>query len=125
MQTKTKKRTSKKQSAGLGDTIAKITEATGIEALAKFIAGEDCGCDKRKELLNKIFPYKKANCLSEDDFNYLDDFFKNLKNTISIAQQRELTAIYKNVFNIQLQQTSCDSCWRDSISELRKIYNEY
>jgi len=109
MQTKTKKRTSKKQSAGLGDTIAKITEATGIEALAKFIAGEDCGCDKRKELLNKIFPYKKANCLSEDDFNYLDDFFKNLKNTISIAQQRELTAIYKNVFNIQLQQTSSRS----------------
>jgi hypothetical protein len=125
MQTKTKKRTPKKQPAGLGDTIAKITEATGIEALAKFIAGEDCGCDKRKELLNKIFPYKKANCLSEDDFNYLDDFFKNLKNTISISQQRELTAIYKNVFNINLQQTSCDSCWRDSISELRKIYNEY
>jgi hypothetical protein len=125
MQTKTKKRTPKKQSSGLGDTIAKITEATGIEALTKFIAGDDCGCDKRKELLNKIFPYKKANCLSEDDFNYLDDFFKNLKNTISIAQQRELTAIYKNIFNIQLQQTSCDSCWRDSISELRKIYNEY
>jgi hypothetical protein len=125
MQTKTKKRTSKKQSAGLGDTIAKITEATGIDALAKFIAGEDCGCDKRKELLNKIFPYKKVNCLSEDDFNYLDNFFKNLKNTVSIIQQRELTDIYKNIFNMQLEPTNCESCWRDTIAELRKIYNEY
>jgi hypothetical protein len=33
------------KSKGLGDTIAKITEATGIDKAVKFIAGEDCGCD--------------------------------------------------------------------------------
>ena len=38
-----------KKSKGLGDTIAKITEATGIDKLVKFVAGEDCGCDERKE----------------------------------------------------------------------------
>ncbi len=37
------------KSKGLGDTIAKITEATGIDKLVKFVAGEDCGCDERKE----------------------------------------------------------------------------
>ena len=33
------------KSQGLGDTIEKITVMTGIKKVAKFIAGEDCGCD--------------------------------------------------------------------------------
>ena len=39
----------------LGDTIAKITEATGIKSVVKFIAGDDCGCDERQEYLNRCF----------------------------------------------------------------------
>ena len=54
-----------KASEGLGDTIAKITKATGIDKAVKFIAGEDCGCDRRKEVLNKLFPYNRPNCLTE------------------------------------------------------------
>jgi hypothetical protein len=50
-------------SEGLGDTIEKVTEATGIKKLVKFIAGDDCGCDDRKEKLNKLFPYNKPECL--------------------------------------------------------------
>ena len=44
-----------KASKGLGDTVEKITTATGIKKAVKFIAGEDCGCDERKEKLNKVF----------------------------------------------------------------------
>ena len=44
-----------KASEGLGDTIAKVTEATGIKKAVKFLAGEDCGCDERQERLNRIF----------------------------------------------------------------------
>ena len=51
------------QSKGLGDTIEKITTATGIKSLTQLAmeaAGKkDCGCNKRKEKLNKILPYKK------------------------------------------------------------------
>ncbi len=47
-----------KQSQGLGDTIEKITTATGVSALAKKIPGE-CGCKKRKEWLNRHFPYTR------------------------------------------------------------------
>tara|TARA_R110000824_G_scaffold101998_3_gene242076 strand:- start:413 stop:574 length:162 start_codon:yes stop_codon:yes gene_type:complete len=43
------------KSKGLGDTIAKITKATGLNKLAP----RDCGCKKRQSKLNKIFPYKK------------------------------------------------------------------
>ena len=51
------------QSKGLGYTIEKITTATGIKSLTQLAmeaAGKkDCGCNKRKEKLNKMFPYKK------------------------------------------------------------------
>jgi len=43
------------KSQGLGDTIHKITVATGIEAAVEKISeatGKKCGCAKRKEALN-------------------------------------------------------------------------
>jgi hypothetical protein len=58
-----KNKTSKQDSIGLGDTIAKITHFFGIDVLAekiaKLIGKEDCGCTRRKDKLNKIIPYKK------------------------------------------------------------------
>ena len=45
---------------GLGDTIEKITKATGIKKVVEKVTGKkDCGCKKRKEKLNEMFPYKK------------------------------------------------------------------
>jgi len=46
------------ESKGLGDTIEKITKVTGIKAIADKIPG-GCGCGKRKDKLNEVFPYKK------------------------------------------------------------------
>ena len=51
-----------KNPKGLGDTIENFTTITGIKSLADFttsLVKKDCGCNKRKEDLNKIFPYKK------------------------------------------------------------------
>ena len=50
------------KSKGLGDTIQKFTEFTGIKKVVDTVAkvtGKGCGCNKRKEALNKAFPYKK------------------------------------------------------------------
>lgn len=50
-------------SKGLGDTIEKITTVTGIKKAVKAIANkagiEDCGCDKRRDALNRVFPYQQ------------------------------------------------------------------
>lgn len=50
-------------SQGLGDTIAKVTNALGIDKLAEEVAQamgkSDCGCSKRRHRLNELFPYKK------------------------------------------------------------------
>ena len=50
------------KSKGLGDTMAKITEATGIKKVVETVAkatGKDCGCGKRQDTLNRLFPYNK------------------------------------------------------------------
>lgn len=44
--------------AGWGDNIANLTEATGIDKLAKSVANvlgfEDCGCEERRVKLNEL-----------------------------------------------------------------------
>jgi len=50
------------KSQGLGDTVARITKFLYIDRLVEKIAHlfgkEDCGCERRKDKLNKIIPYK-------------------------------------------------------------------
>jgi hypothetical protein len=118
----------RKKAAGLGDTIEQITEATGIKAVVeKFskVTGVDCGCDKRKEVLNKLFSYHKPNCLVEEDYNYLTDLFAVLKDQLTVNQQYKLIDIYYRIFNKKIENSNCASCWRDRVNEIRKVYNEY
>ena len=119
----------KRKAKGLGDTIEAITEATGIKSVVEVFSkatGLDCGCDKRKETLNKLFPYNSnINCLTEADYNLLTTFLDPLKNTLTPSEQLIVSDIYFNVFNYRLQLSSCGSCWKGKIDELRKVYNEY
>ena len=50
------------KSRGLGDDIEKITKATGIKKLVDTVSqglNLPCGCEQRKNSLNKIFPKKQ------------------------------------------------------------------
>lgn len=50
------------KSKGLGDSLEKFTKATGIKKVVEKVSeatGKDCGCGKRKDTLNRIFPYKQ------------------------------------------------------------------
>lgn len=51
------------KSKGLGDSIEKVTRATGIKTVVKKAAAavgvDDCGCNKRRDTLNRVFPYNK------------------------------------------------------------------
>ena len=57
------------KSNGLGDSIEKIAKATGIRKVvdtASKVTGKDCGCNKRKQTLNTMFPYNpNGNWLSQ------------------------------------------------------------
>tara|TARA_R100001594_G_scaffold135079_1_gene176574 strand:+ start:64 stop:261 length:198 start_codon:yes stop_codon:yes gene_type:complete len=61
-----------KESKGLGDSIEKFTKATGIKTIVdavndiRGVKRSDCGCNKRKEILNKRFPYKNMKELNQN-----------------------------------------------------------
>lgn len=110
---------------GLGDSLEKVFKKTGIDKVAKWILGEDCGCDKRKEKLNKIFPYRKINCLTEDEHGILETFFNKNTAEISPSDQHALLKVYNRVLNVRQEPTSCSSCWRDIVNQLKRIYKEY
>lgn len=52
----------KQKSNGLGDTVAKFTNAVGLDVfadkVAKLFGKEDCGCSRRRKKLNELVPYK-------------------------------------------------------------------
>lgn len=114
------------ESVGLGDTVEKVLEATGIAKVAKWILGEDCGCDKRKEALNKLFTYKrKIECLQEHEYLFLKDFFTFNKSRLKPTEQSTLLRIYNRVFNQRQEPSSCADCWKRILNDLQKIVNEY
>jgi len=111
-------------SKGLGDTVEKFTEATGIKAVVKFIAGDDCGCDERKEKLNYLFPNYRPNCLTEDEYNYLSEKI-HLK-TVTGEEQKAILKIYNRVFNQRRELTGCNTCFFDGVmKKLERVFNEY
>ena len=119
----------KQKSKGLGDSIEKLTEATGIKKVVEMFSeatGIDCGCDERKEKLNNLFPYNRnINCLNESDYNKLTKYLSAQQTTLTPIEQQEISDIYFNVFNYRLQISSCASCWKGKLDELRRVYNEY
>jgi hypothetical protein len=126
-QLKSTKRTSApKKAKGLGDTVEKVFEKTGVAKVAKWLLGEDCGCDARRDKLNELFPYAKPNCLLEDEYNYLTWYFGENRNSINPSIQKELLKIYNRVFNEKKSGTNCTPCFVNGIlNKLRKLHTEY
>jgi hypothetical protein len=48
-----------KNPIGLGDSVENILEPTGIAKVVKSVI-KTCNCGKRKDLLNKIVPYRNT-----------------------------------------------------------------
>ena len=87
----------KAPSQGLGDVIAKITHATGLDVVAdkvaKAMGQEDCGCNRRREKLNELIPFNKINSAN--------DYRKSL-NKVSSSIDLPATIIVKRNLSIQV-----------------------
>ena len=113
------------QSKGLGDTVEKVLEVTGIAKVAKWLLGEDCGCDERKEKLNKMFRYKKILCLTEQEHERLKLWFDKNTSVVRPSEQKMLFEIHSRIFQVRNELTSCASCVTQRVNDLRKVFNEY
>ena len=130
--TKTSKTVKPSASKGLGDDIEKITKATGIKKLVDTFAeitGIDCGCDARKEKLNKLFPRRtQPLCLEENEYNTLKEFFESFNGReVKEMYQEPLSRIHSRVFQHKYYiPCSCNPReWSQHIADLKKIYGEY
>jgi hypothetical protein len=74
------------KSKGIGDSIAKLTEAVGIKPCV--------GCEKRKNILNKLFPFKQVNALNSTQIK--------LVAKLDSLSDMELIKIYNDSFNTNL-----------------------
>ena len=51
------------KSKGFGDSVEKFTKATGIKTIVDNVSqglNIPCGCEQRRDALNKMIPYKKG-----------------------------------------------------------------
>lgn len=112
-----------KKARGLGDTIEQITEATGIKAVVKAIAGDDCGCDARRDKLNKIFPYsKQPECLDPEEIEFLKSGVLR-KSSLTHDQRVRIAEIHSRVFNhkFDVPCTCSPKIWIQWIRELKEL----
>jgi len=111
---------------GLGDVVKSITKATGIDKLVDiWNGGQDCGCDKRQEILNNAFPFSRPKCLDEREFIWLDNLFKTRKTRFTWVQIERLNEIYNRVFGTRLVPSTCSSCIKRVVKQLKTIHRTY
>tara|TARA_R100000951_G_scaffold114030_1_gene117376 strand:+ start:825 stop:1199 length:375 start_codon:yes stop_codon:yes gene_type:complete len=119
-----KKKTRK--SKGLGDDIAAVTKATGIDKLVKDIFGEDCGCPERQAMINKIFPYKKNWVVTADQYKA----FEHLKPEFSTGRvsegwRKDFYALYNEVTGQKQKVSSCSSCIKGDWGKLKIVIDAF
>lgn len=95
---------------GLGDVIENITESTGIKKVVDKVSemtGVDCGCNKRKEWLNKKFKFK-ANCLTDYEIETWRNFNAKDKKVLTYNDQLYIVDMLKKGYNMSV--APCSSC---------------
>jgi hypothetical protein len=89
----------------------------------KAVFGEDCGCDARKEKLNKLFPYsRQPECLTTDEVEYLSTGVLN-KNTLNHTERQRIAEIHARVFNhkFDVPCTCSPKIWMQLVRELKEV----
>ena len=121
-----------KKRRGLGDAVEVVTKATGIKTAVEHLFGEDCGCEERKEALNKFgrkvsdFFKRNVQFLTKEEYKYLDEYFKTSSaRSMSKEQQTELLKIYNRVFKTKRELSSCTSCLKELRQTMNNLYNQY
>ena len=118
------------ESEGLGDTLEKVFEATGVKKVVEWLAdGKDCGCDKRKARLNEIFRYKPE-CLVKSEYDYLIEYNKRHNpKYFSGEDVRRLLNIHQRT--LRKRPKVCQNCnsgvkvMNEVVDNLNKLLKEY
>jgi hypothetical protein len=124
-----RKRVSRPKSQGLGDTIEKVTEATGIKKAVEVVSealGVDCGCEQRKNWLNERFRYKDVECMTKDQAEKWKDIDVDPMR-LSHKQRKEVSEFHAEVFKKKPEMpcTCAPSEWARLVNEIEELYQAY
>jgi len=115
-----------KKNKGLGDTIASITAATGIDKVAKAVLGDDCGCEERRKQLNQLFPnFRNIRQFTEDEIKIYEEVFPTVNSgMLTPGEKTIVSALYHSVFGEPPKWKSCSPCNKQIINNLKKVYEK-
>lgn len=99
----------KLESSGLGDFVSSITQALGIEECEP--------CKRRKEALNRLFPWLKA---SRDVTEEEIEFIKKITSTHILDNDdvNKLFSLYNDIFSSKLSRCNCSGLLSKMIQRL-------
>lgn len=119
---KTTSKKTRKKSKGLGDTVEKITEATGIKKVVAAVT-DDCGCTARKDKWNKLFPYGKT--MTADQKTVWEEQIKDQwgKGTLDANAQKAANTLYRDIYRLKARFTRCGGCLKERLKKLEHAYD--
>lgn len=99
---------------GLGDVVASITDAVGINKCE--------GCEKRRNFLNNLFPFHRVKPMNEEQESFMKDIIQKI--ALSKEEWKELYAVFNDTFNTELNYCEgCEGQNKNVLEKLTKLYN--
>ena len=138
--TKTKTRKPPQKKKGVGDKVEDVLNSKMMKPITEAVKkalwkdGEDCGCEQRKEKLNKLFEsQKKPVCMNEAQFKTWALFKERQKpNQLQRSDILLVDRMYADIFKVPYRATrvtiGCASCGRAmkrKIESIDKVFNTY
>lgn len=126
------KQATRRKPRGLGDTVETVAKATGMDKVAKAyekVTGKDCGCNERKEFLNKKFPYinEKEKCMDDMQVSYWEEikkkYFSQKKSSVVPTKEdmEGIISLYNAIFRTNL--AGCKGCQINVYTDrIEKVY---
>ena len=117
---------------GVGDVVETVAEP--IAKLLKL--KDDCGCEERKQALNKVFRFsygrKALRCITPEQAEFWGEFSKKLpkkekdfgKTPVTPEEKTQILDIGKHIFAVDETSRfdSCGSCKKYLLIDINRIY---
>lgn len=92
--------------------------------MVKAVVGDDCGCEERREKLNKMFPY--AQPMNEASVKVMEEKLipAYQRNRFKAKEQHAMIHVYQQVFGVRRDFSTCGACILEAYKKLVKAYEQ-
>lgn len=93
-----------------------------VKKIVEAVAGDDCGCQKRKDYLNRRFAYFQP--FSDNDKEVWEKQLKPAKDRkrLDLQTQGLMIDLYQRTFKKRYKKTNCGPCVMEKMEQLEKAY---